>query len=215
MSGLNNEQTDKAKLVAEILDFIARVIHPERLGKPNSQIAYTDDEIRMAQLADIYTTSDGYIFDAKDIISDEGDAYVTPHLGHSHWIGKDSLSEKEKAAAQAYTKEKGIRPPEADAANKANPKGESAAAIYERVVGEKRIPVVRLPYNVEHTVAVSSSHTRIITTTSNLPGLMIKVIKRPMAIPWRTSLRPSSTMWNIQTSGHSRQMAGAMLVSMY
>ena len=158
LSGLNNEQTDKAKLVAEILDFIARVIHPERLGKPNSQIAYTDDEIRMAQLADIYTTSDGYIFDAKDIISDEGDAYVTPHLGHSHWIGKDSLSEKEKAAAQAYTKEKGIRPPEADAANKANPKGESAAAIYERVVGEKRIPVVRLPYNVEHTVAVKNGN---------------------------------------------------------
>ena len=158
LAGLNNEQTDKAKLVAEILDFIARVIHPERLGKPNSQIAYTDDEIRMAQLADIYTTSDGYIFDAKDIISDEGDAYVTPHLGHSHWIGKDSLSEKEKAAAQAYTKEKGIRPPEADAANKANPKGESAAAIYERVVGEKRIPVVRLPYNVEHTVAVKNGN---------------------------------------------------------
>lgn len=77
--GLNNEQTDKAKLVTEILDFIARVIHPERVGKPNSQIAYTDDEVRMAQLADIYTTSDGYIFDAKDIISDEGDAYVTPH----------------------------------------------------------------------------------------------------------------------------------------
>lgn len=158
LAGLNNEQTDKAKLVAEILDFIARVIHPERLGKPNSQIAYTDDEIRMAQLADIYTTSDGYIFDTKDIISDEGDAYVTPHLGHSHWIGKDSLSEKEKAAAQAYTKEKGIRPPEADAANKANPKGESAAAIYERVVGEKRIPIVRLPYNVEHTVAVKNGN---------------------------------------------------------
>ena len=65
LAGLNNEQTDKAKLVTEILDFIARVIHPERVGKPNSQIAYTDDEVRMAQLADIYTTSDGYIFDAK------------------------------------------------------------------------------------------------------------------------------------------------------
>ena len=45
-------------------------------------------------------------FDEHDIISDEGDAYVTPHMGHSHWIGKDSLSDKEKAAAQAYTKEK-------------------------------------------------------------------------------------------------------------
>ena len=32
-------------------------------------------------------------------------------MGHSHWIGKDSLSDKEKAAAQSYTKEKGILPP--------------------------------------------------------------------------------------------------------
>ena len=72
------------------------------------------DRVRIAQLADKYTTSDGYIFDEHDIISDEGDAYVTPHRGHSHWIGKDSLSDKEKAAAQSYTKEKGILPPSAD-----------------------------------------------------------------------------------------------------
>ena len=155
---LNDESSNKGKFVDDLLAFLAPITHPERLGKPNSQIEYTDDEVRIAQLADKYTTSDGYIFDEHDIISDEGDAYVTPHMGHSHWIGKDSLSDKEKAAAQAYTKEKGILPPSADADAQANPTGDSAAAIYNRVKGEKRIPLVRLPYMVEHTVEVKNGN---------------------------------------------------------
>ena len=155
---LNDESSNKGKLVDDLLAFLAPITHPERLGKPNSQIEYTEDEVRIAQLADKYTTSDGYIFDEHDIISDEGDAYVTPHMGHSHWIGKDSLSDKEKAAAQSYTKEKGILPPSADADAQANPTGDSAAAIYNRVKGEKRIPLVRLPYMVEHTVEVKNGN---------------------------------------------------------
>lgn len=155
---LNDESTNKGKLVDDLLAFLAPITHPERLGKPNSQIEYTEDEVRIAQLADKYTTSDGYIFDEHDIISDEGDAYVTPHMGHSHWIGKDSLSDKEKAAAQSYTKEKGILPPSADADSQANPTGDSAAAIYNRVKGEKRIPLVRLPYMVEHTVEIKNGN---------------------------------------------------------
>jgi len=155
---LNDETSDKVQLIDDLLAFLAPINHPERLGKANSQIEYTETEVRVAQLADKYTTSDGYIFDARDIISDEGDAYVTPHMGHSHWIGKDSLSAKEKAAAQAYTKEKGLLPPTPTDDSKANPSGESAAAIYERVQGEKRIPLVRLPYNVEHTVAVKNGN---------------------------------------------------------
>lgn len=155
---LNDETSDKVQLIDDLLAFLAPINHPERLGKANSQIEYTETEVRAAQLADKYTTSDGYIFDARDIISDEGDAYVTPHMGHSHWIGKDSLSAKEKAAAQAYTKEKGLLPPAPTDDSKANPSGESAAAIYERVQGEKRIPLVRLPYNVEHTVAVKNGN---------------------------------------------------------
>ncbi|KEQ44988.1 hypothetical protein SK578_1084 [Streptococcus mitis] len=155
---LNDESTNKGKLVDDLLAFLAPITHPERLGKPNSQIEYTENEVRIAQLADKYTTSDGYIFDEHDIISDEGDAYVTPHMGHSHWIGKDSLSDKEKAAAQSYTKEKGILPPSADADAQANPTGDSAAAIYNRVKGEKRIPLVRLPYMVEHTVEVKNGN---------------------------------------------------------
>ncbi len=155
---LNDESTNKGKLVDDLLAFLAPITHPERLGKPNSQIEYTENEVRIAQLADKYTTSDGYIFDEHDIISDEGDAYVTPHMGHSHWIGKDSLSDKEKAAAQSYTKEKGILPPSADADAQANPTGDSAAAIYNRVKGEKRIPLVRLPYMVEHTVEIKNGN---------------------------------------------------------
>ena len=155
---LNDEHVNKVAFVDDLLRFIAPISHPERLGKPNSQIEYSDDEVRVAQLADKYTTSDGYIFDAHDIISDEGDAYVTPHMGHSHWIGKDSLSDKEKSESQAYTKEKNINPPSEDSVTQANPNGESAASIYERVQGEKRIPLVRLPYNVEHTVAVKNGN---------------------------------------------------------
>ena len=155
---LNDESSNKGKLVDDLLAFLAPITHPERLGKPNSQIEYTENEVRIAQLADKYTTSDGYIFDEHDIISDEGDAYVTHHMGHSHWIGKDSLSDKEKAAAQSYTKEKGILPPSPDADAQANPTGDSAAAIYNRVKGEKRIPLVRLPYMVEHTVEIKNGN---------------------------------------------------------
>ena len=97
---LNDASSDKVKLVDDILAFLASIRHPERLGKPNAQIAYTDDEIQVAKLAGKYTTEDGYIFDPRDITSDEGDAYVTPHMTHSHWIKKDILSEAERVAAQ-------------------------------------------------------------------------------------------------------------------
>ncbi|HEU9071309.1 TPA: pneumococcal-type histidine triad protein, partial [Streptococcus pneumoniae] len=85
---LKDVSSDKVKLVDDILAFLAPIRHPERLGKPNAQITYTDDEIQVAKLAGKYTTEDGYIFDPRDITSDEGDAYVTPHMTHSHWIKK-------------------------------------------------------------------------------------------------------------------------------
>ena len=49
---LNDESTNKGKLVEDLLAFLAPITHPERLGKPNSQIEYTEDEVRIAQLAD-------------------------------------------------------------------------------------------------------------------------------------------------------------------
>lgn len=153
---LNDESSDKVKLVDDILAFLAPIRHPERLGKPNAQIAYTDDEIQVAKLAGKYTTEDGYIFDPRDITSDEGDAYVTPHMTHSHWIKKDSLSEAERAAAQAYAKEKGLIPPSTDHQNPGNSEAKGAEAIYNRVKAAKKVPLDRMPYNLQHTVEVKN-----------------------------------------------------------
>ena len=153
---LNDASSDKIKLVDDILAFLAPIRHPERLGKPNAQIAYTDDEIQVAKLAGKYTTEDGYIFDPRDITSDEGDAYVTPHMTHSHWIKKDSLSEAERAAAQAYAKEKGLTPPSTDHQNPGNTEAKGAEAIYNRVKAAKKVPLDRMPYNLQHTVEVKN-----------------------------------------------------------
>ena len=153
---LNDESSDKVKLVDDILAFLAPIRHPERLGKPNAQIAYADDEIQVAKLAGKYTTEDGYIFDPRDITSDEGDAYVTPHMTHSHWIKKDSLSEAERAAAQAYAKEKGLTPPSTDHQNPGNTEAKGAEAIYNRVKAAKKVPLDRMPYNLQHTVEVKN-----------------------------------------------------------
>ena len=153
---LNDASSDKIKLVDDILAFLAPIRHPERLGKPNAQIAYTDDEIQVAKLAGKYTTEDGYIFDPRDITSDEGDAYVTPHMTHSHWIKKDSLSEAERAAAQAYAKEKGLTPPSTDHQGSGNTEAKGAEAIYNRVKAAKKVPLDRMPYNLQHTVEVKN-----------------------------------------------------------
>ena len=153
---LNDASSDKIQLVDDILAFLAPIHHPERLGKPNAQIAYTDDEIQVAKLAGKYTTEDGYIFDPHDITSDEGDAYVTPHMTHSHWIKKDSLSEAERAAAQAYAKEKGLTPPSTDHQDSGNTEAKGAEAVYNRVKAAKKVPLDRMPYNLQHTVEVKN-----------------------------------------------------------
>ncbi|WP_261814221.1 pneumococcal-type histidine triad protein [Fusobacterium sp. Marseille-Q7035] len=54
-----------------------------------------------------YTTDDGYIFNASDIIEDTGDAYIVPHGNHFHYIPKSDLSASELAAAQAFLSGKG------------------------------------------------------------------------------------------------------------
>ena len=153
---LNDESSNKGKLVDDLLAFLAPITHPERLGKPNSQIAYTDDEIKLAKLAGKYTTEDGYIFNPSDITSDEGDAYVTPHMTHSHWIKKESLSEAERAAAQAYAKEKGLTPPSTDNQGSGNTEVKGVEAIYNKVKAAKKVPLDHIPYNLQHTVEVKN-----------------------------------------------------------
>ena len=54
-----------------------------------------------------YTTNDGYIFNASDIIEDTGDAYIVPHGNHFHYIPKSDLSASELAAARAFLSGKG------------------------------------------------------------------------------------------------------------
>ena len=153
---LNDESSNKGKLVDDLLAFLAPITHPERLGKPNAQIAYTDDEIKLAKLAGKYTTEDGYIFDTRDITSDEGDAYVTPHMTHSHWIKKESLSEAERVAAQAYAKEKGLTPPSTDNQGSGNTEVKGVEAIYNKVKAAKKVPLDHIPYNLQHTVEVKN-----------------------------------------------------------
>ena len=153
---LNDESTNKGKLVDDLLSFLAPITHPERLGKPNAQIAYTDVEIKLAKLAGKYTTEDGYIFDIRDITSDEGDAYVTPHMTHSHWIKKESLSEAERVAAQAYAKEKGLIPPSTENQGSGNTEVKGVEAIYNKVKAAKKVPLDHIPYNLQHTVEVKN-----------------------------------------------------------
>lgn len=99
----------------------------QRKGKPNSQIIYSAQEIEEAKKAGKYTTSDGYIFDAKDIKKDTGTGYVIPHMTHEHWVPKKDLSESELKAAQEFLSGK-------SEANQDKPKtGKTAQEIYEAI----------------------------------------------------------------------------------
>ena len=60
------------------------------------------NEVAVARTQGRYTTDDGYIFNASDIIEDTGDAYIVPHGNHFHYIPKSDLSASELAAAQLF-----------------------------------------------------------------------------------------------------------------
>ena len=67
-----------------------------------SDSSSTSKEVIVARAQGRYTTDDGYVFNAADIIEDTGDAYIVPHGGHYHYVPKSALSSSELAAAQAY-----------------------------------------------------------------------------------------------------------------
>lgn len=67
-------------------------------------------EVLAARAQGRYTTDDGYVFNAADIIEDTGDAYIVPHGGHYHYVPKSALSSSELAAAQAYLAGRGSQP---------------------------------------------------------------------------------------------------------
>ena len=59
-------------------------------------------DVSVARSQGRYTTDDGYVFNASDIIKDTGDGYIVPHGGHYHFIPKSDLSAGELAAAKEY-----------------------------------------------------------------------------------------------------------------
>ena len=67
-----------------------------------SDSSSTSNEVIAARAQGRYTTDDGYVFNALDIIEDTGDAYIVPHGGHYHYVPKSALSSSELGAAQAY-----------------------------------------------------------------------------------------------------------------
>ncbi|HHG8163847.1 TPA: pneumococcal-type histidine triad protein, partial [Streptococcus pneumoniae] len=71
----------------------------ERSHNHNSR---ADNAVAAARAQGRYTTDDGYIFNASDIIEDTGDAYIVPHGDHYHYIPKNELSASELAAAEAF-----------------------------------------------------------------------------------------------------------------
>ena len=68
------------------------------------------EEVLAARAQGRYTTDDGYVFNAADIIEDTGDAYIVPHGGHYHYVPKSALSSSELAAAQVYLAGRGSQP---------------------------------------------------------------------------------------------------------
>ncbi|CJZ48000.1 pneumococcal histidine triad protein D [Streptococcus pneumoniae] len=90
----------------------------ERSHNHNSR---ADNAVAAARAQGRYTTDDGYIFNASDIIEDTGDAYIVPHGNHFHYIPKSDLSASELAAAQAYWNGKQGSRPSSSSSYNANP----------------------------------------------------------------------------------------------
>ncbi|MGT0074715.1 pneumococcal-type histidine triad protein, partial [Streptococcus pneumoniae] len=80
-----------------------------------------DGAVALARSQGRYTTDDGYIFNASDIIEDTGDAYIVPHGDHYHYIPKNELSASELAAAEAYWNGKQGSRPSSSSSYNANP----------------------------------------------------------------------------------------------
>ena len=91
----------------------------------------SNSAVALAQSQGRYTTDDGYIFNASDIIEDTGDAYIVPHGGHYHYIPKSSLSASELAAAQAYLSGTRNQPSVTDYRSSTNGTGQTTKPIQQ------------------------------------------------------------------------------------
>ncbi|COB03008.1 histidine triad protein D [Streptococcus pneumoniae] len=158
----------------------------ERSHNHNSR---ADNAVAAARAQGRYTTDDGYIFNASDIIEDTGDAYIVPHGDHYHYIPKNELSASELAAAEAYWNGKqGSRPSSSSSynANPAQPRlsenhnltvtptyhqnqGENISSLlrelYAKPLSERHVFSTQRKSQVEQ-LEVLQCHTEIITTSS-------------------------------------------------
>ena len=91
----------------------------------------SNSAVALAQSQGRYTTDDGYIFNASDIIEDTGDAYIVPHGGHYHYIPKSFLSASELAAAQAYLSGTRNQPSVTDYRSSTNGTGQTTKPIQQ------------------------------------------------------------------------------------
>ena len=98
----------------------------------------SNSAVALAQSQGRYTTDDGYIFNASDIIEDTGDAYIVPHGGHYHYIPKSSLSASELAAAQAYLSGTKKQPSVTDYRPSTNGTGQTTKPIQQAEISSNK-----------------------------------------------------------------------------
>lgn len=175
---------------------------------------YSASEIAAAKKAGRYVSyEDGYIFNASDIISDEGDQYIVVYKDYVHWVDKTRLSKSEEASAQAFCKKKGLVAPAKDDKSYFTPDKESAEEVYDRVTPQKsfqlkKCHIIQLMLRWSK-MEILSFLIRTITITLQFLGLMIqKPSKHQVVIAWKNFLQPSSIILNIQNTVQVHNMVG-------
>ena len=120
-----------------------------------------DQAVVAARAQGRYTTDDGYIFNASDIIEDTGDAYIVPHGNHFHYIPKSDLSASELAAAQAFLSGKG---------------GQLSTVEYRSSRGETRFSVRTSPSETSQNPATDSE-----SQSEDLASLLQELYALPLS----------------------------------
>lgn len=124
-SALYQPEVDLDTVLEEMEAIQVLLQHPERIGKANTEIVYSPEEIALAKELGRYTLHVGYIFEASDIVALEGDNYLLYHMGVAYRIAKGDLSESERQAAEQVVKERGLLATSSgEGAVSSSPKGE-------------------------------------------------------------------------------------------
>ncbi|EHJ55990.1 streptococcal histidine triad protein [Streptococcus urinalis FB127-CNA-2] len=165
----------------------------ERQGKPNSQIVYSPEEIKKAKANGQTTTSDGYIFDAKDIINFDGQGYTTPHMDHIHYtLAKDLSKEERKAAQEFWEKHKEqLLAKKKENHNKANEilsdnhkyKAKNLIDLYKEVPEKLVVPLNKMYYQLQYTTHMKGNDTFVQPHHDHFHYVSFDMIAQMKAIP--------------------------------